>query len=162
MAPDYNFLIIGCGNEQFGDAAVGPRVAATVANWNLPTVRSFAVTQLTPELTAELAKTNYVIFVDACSRTRVRTVQIDPVVVCDQQSPSKTFVAHSYAPGALLSLTQRLYRRHPQSWMLQIPIESCDEGSILSSKAYQGCAHALRSIEQFFLTYQQPFEMKSA
>lgn len=73
------------------------------------------------------------------------------------------FAAHSYDPLALLNLTQRLYNHHPQAWLLQIPIESCDLGSGLSSKAHQGCDRALRAIGQFLVTYRRPdLCMKSA
>ncbi|MEL6331704.1 MAG: hydrogenase maturation protease [Cyanobacteria bacterium J06633_23] len=155
-ALEYDFLVIGYGNKLCGDDSVGPWVARAVADWNLPAVRSLAVTQLTPALTGELAKTNYVMFVDACGRKTIQTVQIDPLVVCDHQPVSMAFAAHSYDPLALLNLTQRLYKRHPQAWLLQIPIESCDLGSDLSSKAHQGCDRALRAIEQFLVTYRQP------
>ncbi|MEM8613429.1 MAG: hydrogenase maturation protease [Cyanobacteria bacterium P01_H01_bin.105] len=159
----YNFLIIGYGNELCGDDAVGPWVAMVVDNWKLPAVKSLAVSQLAPELTADLANTNYVIFVDACGRQNINTVQIDPLVIYDEQPSSMAFSAHSYDPLALLNLTQRLYNRHPQAWLLQIPIESCDLGSDLSSKAHQGCDRALRSIGQFLVTYRQPdLFMKSA
>lgn len=160
ITPEYDFLIIGYGNELCGDAAVGPWVAMAVADWQLPTVKSLAVPQLMPELTAELAKTNYVIFVDACGLKEICTVQIDPIVVCEQP-PSRAFAAHSYDPLALLNLTRRIYQRHPQAWLLQIPIESCDLGSALSSKAHQGCDRALRSIEQFLITYRQPTPIAS-
>ncbi|MEO0433118.1 MAG: hydrogenase maturation protease [Cyanobacteria bacterium J06656_5] len=153
---EYDFLVIGYGNKLCGDDSVGPWVAMVVADWNLPAVRSLAVNQLTPNLTDELAKTNYVMFVDACGRKTIQTVQIDPLVVCDQQPASMAFAAHSYDPLALLNLTQRLYKRHPQAWLLQIPVESCDLGNKLSSKAHQGCDRALRAIERFLVTYRQP------
>ncbi|MFG6100088.1 hydrogenase maturation protease [Leptothoe sp. ISB3NOV94-8A] len=153
---EYDFLIIGYGNELCGDDAVGPWVAMVVAEWHLPAVKSLAVPQLTPELTAELAKTNYVMFVDACGNQGIQTVQIDPIVAYDEQPESMAFAAHSYDPLALLNLTQRLYNHHPQAWLLQIPIESCGLGRQLSSKAHQGCDRALRSIEQFLVTYRQP------
>ena len=102
-------------------------------------------------------------FVDACGHKGIRTVQIDPIVLCDPQTSSMAFAAHSYDPLALLNLTQRLYNRHPQAWLLQIPIESCNLGQALSPKAHQGCDHALRAIEQFLITYRQPYLcMKSA
>ena len=160
---EYDFLIIGYGNELYGDEAVGPWVATAVAEWKLPTVKSLAVPQLTPELTSELAKTNYVIFVDACAHKGVRTVQIDPISICGHQPASMAFAAHSYDPLALLNLTQRLYKRHPQAWLLQIPIEACQLGDDLSGVARQGCDRALRSIEQFLVTYRHPYlAMKSA
>ena len=112
------------------------------------------VSQLNPNLTADIAKANYVIFVDACGQTCMRTVQITPIVLGE---PPPTFMAcTAYDPQALLRLTQRLYNRHPQGWLVQIPIESCDLGSSLSSKAYKGCDYALRAIEQFLLTYRRP------
>ncbi|WP_051394535.1 hydrogenase maturation protease [Leptolyngbya sp. Heron Island J] len=153
---EYDFLVIGYGNELCGDDAVGPWVAMVVADWNLPAVKSLAVSQLTPELTAELAKANYVMFVDACGQKAIRTVQIDPITIYDEQPSSMAFAAHSYDPLALLNLTQRLYNRHPQAWLLQIPVESCDLRGELSSFARQGCDRALRSIEQFLVTYRSP------
>lgn len=160
---EYDFLVIGCGNKLCGDDAVGPWVAMVVADWNLPAVRSLAIPQLTPELTTELVKANYVMFVDACGQKTIRTVQIDPIIIYDEQPSSMAFAAHSYDPLALLNLTQRLYKRHPQAWLLQIPVESCDLNSELSPVARQGCDRALRSIEQFLVTYRQPhLYMKSA
>ncbi|MEM9804600.1 MAG: hydrogenase maturation protease [Cyanobacteria bacterium P01_D01_bin.56] len=160
---EYDFLVIGYGNELCGDEAVGPRVAATVADWKLPTVKSMAVPQLMPELSAELVKTNYVMFVDACDRKAIRTIQINPIVTSEPQVSSMAFAAHRYDPLALLGLTQRLYHRHPQAWLLQVPIESCETGCDLSQKAHQGCDQALRAIQQFLITYRQPYLcMKSA
>lgn len=153
---DYDFLIIGCSNDRCGDNAVGQRVATVVETWDLPEVRAIAVSQLIPELTTELSKTNYVIFVDACGRQNVSTVQLDPIVVYDQPPSSMAFAAHSYDPLALLNLTQRLYNYHPQAWLLQIPIESCGLNNELSSKAQRGCDRALRSIGQFLVNYRRP------
>ncbi len=160
---EYDFLVIGHGNESCGDEAVGPQVASAVADWKLPTVKSMAVPQLVPELSAELVKTNYAMFVDACDRNTIRTMQITPIVTFDHQISSMAFSAHSYNPLALLHLTQRLYNRHPQAWLLRIPIESCETGCALSPKAQQGCDQALRAIQQFLMTYRQPYLcMKSA
>lgn len=154
---EYDFLIIGYGNKLCGDAAVGSWVATAVAKWNVPTVKSLSVTQLEPDLSAELAKTNYVMFVNACSHKSIRTVQINPIVADDKYISSMAFSAHTYDARAMINLTQRLYHRHPQAWLLQIPIESCDLGNELSSKAHQGCTYALRTIEQFLITYRQPY-----
>lgn len=137
-----------------GDTAVGPWVAAAVAKWDLPTVKAVAVPQLIPKLTADIAKTNYVIFIDACNQTRIRTVQITPIVLPELPPPSMACAA--YEPQALLRLTQELHNRHPQAWLVNIPIESCELGSNLSPKAHKGCDHALRAIEQFLLTYRRP------
>ncbi len=153
---EYDFLVIGYGDERYGDDAVGPRVAMAVSDWNVSAVKGLAVPQLTPELTAELAKANYAMFVDACAHQNIQTVQIDPISVYDEQPSSMAFAANNYDPLPLLNLTQRLYKRHPQAWLVQIPIKSCDLDSELSSLAHQGCDRALKSIAQFLVTYRQP------
>ena len=160
-----SFLIIGYGNELRGDDGVGPRVAMTVADWRLPSVKSLAVHQLTPELAAIIAESDYVIFVDANHKCCAQTVQISPVVVSRTLSalyPSPV-LAHHCEPSPLLTLTHMLYGRHPQAWLLQIPAECFEMGKSISDTAHQGIDRALRTIEQFFTTYLQPeLCMKSA
>lgn len=159
IATQYSFLIIGYGNELRSDDAVGPQVARAVADWHLPSVNSLAVHQLTPELADAVSIVDYVIFVDACSETCSQTVQLDPLAV-DSPGPRTTSLGvHSYAPMALLSLTQGLYGHHPQAWLLQIPTEGFELGEALSTKAQEGCDRALRIIEQFLRTYQWPLAM---
>ncbi|MEN8445196.1 MAG: hydrogenase maturation protease [Cyanobacteria bacterium J06555_13] len=158
------FLIIGYGNELRGDDAVGPRVAEIVANWHLPSIKTISVHQLTPELVNDIALTDYVIFVDACSDSRcARTVQLDPIVVGNHST--RTLAAqdtHTYNPLTLLNLAQQLYERKPQAWFLQVPIESVEFGKELSSTTKRGCDQAVRTIEQFLRTYQKPTQMEQA
>lgn len=154
------FLIIGYGNELRGDNAVGPRVAKIVADWHLPSLKSIAAHHLTPELVNDIALTDYVIFVDACSgNSCARTVQLSPIVV-DNHSPQILPVKDTYTPLALLNLTRQRYNRKPQAWSLQVPIERVDFGAALSSTTQRGCDQAVRTIEQFLRTYQQPTWME--
>ncbi|MEO0826308.1 MAG: hydrogenase maturation protease [Cyanobacteria bacterium J06635_15] len=162
VSTQYDFLIIGYGSELRGDDAVGPRVAMAVAEWQLPSVKSLAVHQLTPELTVDMAQAHYVIFVDACGRSCAQTIQIDPIGVSKSTSDVIPAGTHSNTPSVLLSLTQQLYGHHPQGWLLQVSTECFDLGSQLSSTACQGCDRALRTIEQFFKTYRRPFLMGQA
>lgn len=151
------FLIIGYGHEQQGDAAVGCQIVKTVADWGLPSVKSFAVGQLTPELVADIAQADYVILVDACGKSCVHTVQLDPILTSETslvwdavQDTSRTC-----EPPELLSLTQALYGRHPLAWLLEIPAQCFETDHPLSDMAQEGCDRALRIIEQFFTTYLQ-------
>lgn len=158
-AAPIRFLVIGYGDELRGDDAVGPRVAEIVASWNLPSIKSLSVHQLTRELVNNIADTDYVIFVDAFSDSScARTLQLDPVVLGDR-SP-KTLAAqethHSCNPLSLLDLTQQLYKRAPQAWFLRVPTESFDFGEKLSSTTQRGCDRAVRTIEQFFKNYRRP------
>ena len=157
----YSFLIIGYGNELRGDDAVGPRVAMAVADWQLPSVKALVVHQLTPDLAADIAKTDYVIFVDACGEHCNQPVQINPIVIRKQELPTFPLGTHSCDSSTLLNLTQRIYGCHPQAWLLEISTECLSPGTQLSSTAHQGCDRALRIIEQFFTTYRQPHYRRS-
>ncbi len=152
------FLIVGYGNEQRGDDAVGPLVANAVADWNLPSIKSMSVRYLTEELVHDVAATDYAIFVTACDdSSRARTIQIDPV-----EQGSRMFHAlavkdiHTCNPRSLLDLSQQIYGREPLAWFLQIPIENVTEGEVLSSKTEHWGDQAVRTIEQFLKTYRQP------
>ena len=58
-------LVIGYGNTLRGDDGIGPAVAEAVAALGLPGVRVIVAHQLTPELAADLADAQLVVFVDA-------------------------------------------------------------------------------------------------
>lgn len=155
----HTLLVIGYGNALRGDDAVGCEVAIAVADWHLLPIKSVAVQQLMPELAAEIAKADYVIFVDACSKSYAPTIQLDPIVV-DKNAlaycAAPILMNHACNPSALVALTHVLYGRHPQTWLLQIPTEHCDLGRPLSKTAQRGMDLALRTIEQFLITYLQP------
>jgi hydrogenase maturation protease len=153
-----NFLIIGYGNELRSDDGIGPQVARTVAGWELPSVKSLVLHQLTPEIAADLADTEYALFVDACHSVCSASVQITPLSIDlpTDGSFSMPVLAHGCSPTALLTLTQRLYGRHPQAWLIQIPADQFGLGCTLSSRAQQGISTALRKIDLFIRNYQLP------
>lgn len=158
------FLIIGYGDKLQGDDAVGLRIAEIVKSWHLPSIQSFAVPQLTPELVNNIADSDYVIFVDACSGSSCASnMQLDPIVVGDCSSKTlaaKEKEAHRYDPLSLLELTQQFYNRAPQAWFLQVPIESLEAGEELSSTTERGCDRAVRTIEQFISHYGSPIRWR--
>ncbi|MGD1944054.1 MAG: hydrogenase maturation protease [Leptolyngbyaceae cyanobacterium] len=154
-----SFLVIGYGNALRGDDGVGPQVAMAVADWHLPSVKSLAVPQLLPELAADIATANYVIFVDACGQSCAPTIQLDPIVTNKAVLARCTapLMNHVCEPLGLMALTHRLYGDHPQAWFLQIPTEHHDLGRSFSNSAQRGIDSALRTIEQFLTTYlRQP------
>lgn len=58
-------LVLGYGNTLRSDDGVGYRVAAAVHRWHVPDVEGYTCHQLTPDLAAEIAPRQRVIFVDA-------------------------------------------------------------------------------------------------
>lgn len=157
------FLVVGCGDEFGGDRAVGIRVASAIANWHLPAVKTIETRQLRSELAEDLVSADYVVFVDTCSPENCsRTVQLDPIVVGSRVPRTLLAEGHDCAPLSLLNLAQQLYGRTPQAWLLQLPTESFDMGTTLSSTAQRGLDRAVQIVAQLLKTYQQPRWISSA
>ena len=135
-----DLLMIGYGNELRGDDGAGPQVARAVADWRRPGVRALAVHQLTPELTAELAEAERVVFVDAA---------VDSGMVCWRQVAAATGPAplgHTCDPGWLLALALALDARAPAAWLVTVPARRLDCGAELSPQAERDVGVVLRQL----------------
>lgn len=75
-------------------------------------VRSLARHQLTPELAAELTQVDLAIVVDACQSTDKNDVEVHS----RKSSNVVEFKSHFSVREALLSLTQALFGKCPQTW----------------------------------------------
>lgn len=119
-------LVIGYGNTLRGDDGAGIRAAERVAT-RLPGVDCLCVHELQPELAETISLYDTVIFLDATIRSE-----------CLQQSTLEPGSAapdgsHTLSPATLLSLSQTLYRRLPQSaTLIEIPAVRCNFGESLS------------------------------
>jgi len=135
-------LILGYGNPIRGDDGIGQAVIAELEQWNLANVRSQSFHQLTPEVAAEMTEVDSVIFVDACLEGEtVNITSLEPL-------PSDLFNwGHSLNPRSLLSLTQFLYQKAPQAWLIAIPGENFELSETLSEKAQKGIQEALEIIK---------------
>lgn len=138
-----NSLVIGYGNSLRSDDGIGIRIAEIVASWHLPKVRSLALHQLTPELTAKLARVDLVIFVDAYLASDTDTLKIYQL----QPSVSTKFSTHLSDPQILLSLTQALYSKCPQAWWVLVPGVNFQLGDRLSLPARRYIRQALEQIK---------------
>lgn len=134
-------LVIGYGNELRRDDGVGAKVAAAVAEWGLPGVRSIACHQLTPELTSPIAAATHVVFVDAAlgAGGSVECCEIGP----DENSEVMT---HATNPASLLALARQAFGRCPPASWLTIPVLELDFGEELSPLAREGSNIALEKI----------------
>ena len=151
------FLIVCCGNELRGDAAVGPSVAMTISGWKLASVRAVVVDELTPALILELSKANYVIFVEPCAQgDRARNAQLYPIIAQPLQSGDIHIEANQCSAHTLLSLTRQVYDTCPQSWQIKLPTEDFRFARRLSATAQTGIDQTLKIITQFLRTYQSP------
>jgi hydrogenase maturation protease len=140
-------LVIGYGNTLRGDDRVGCQVAENVAEWQLPQVRSIAVHQLLPELAADIAEVEIVIFVDAV--VTVDRARSDITITSLVAGGDENFSTHVITPQLLLGLTQKLYAATPDAYLLTIPAIDFTLGANLSSIANTGKDLALEYLKSW-------------
>lgn len=136
-------LVIGYGSELRGDDAAGRRVADGLEQAGETNVRVKSVHQLTPELAAEIAKSDAVVFVDACAVQMAPKVRVRHLVPSETQEPG----THTGKPEQLLGMAKWLYGRAPNAWAIDVPAAQFDFGHQLSQVTEQGICDALQIIK---------------
>jgi hydrogenase maturation protease len=140
-------LVIGYGNALRGDDAVGAQMAEAVAAWALPHVTTLALPQLVPEVAALLAEVQWAIFLDAGATQAGMPFALEAIA----PQPDRGFDGHALEPGALLSLTQAIYRRCPEAWLMTIPYDDLRFGVPLSAQTMAGMLAALGFLREQLL-----------
>jgi hydrogenase maturation protease len=122
-------LVIGYGNTLRSDDGAGQIVAETIDNLRWANVRSLSVHQLTPELAADIAESDKVVFIDAypCSKKEAQ-LTIESL----NSEENQGIFAHHMNPQSLLNLTQTLYGKLPCAWWILIPGVNFDFGENIS------------------------------
>lgn len=143
-------LVIGYGNTLRGDDGVGQWVAEMIELWqeeeNLENLRSHSYHQLTPELAADLANTQTVIFVDACvGETLSQTVTVEALEV---EELDTLRLGHDVTVRSLLTLTLTLYKTCPQAWLVSIPGFNFELGETFSPQTQQNATIALAEVKR--------------
>ena len=101
-------LILACGNTLRGDDGIAPRLAAWAEQRfrGKPQVRVISRQQWTPELAADIAAAESVLFIDASVKSPPGRVHLVPVSSrTDDAAPD----SHHLDPDQLLGLTRSLY-----------------------------------------------------
>lgn len=127
-------LVIGIGNPLRGDDGVGSllaELAAEAAAAATGPAASLAVRhlqQLTPELAEELAMLKRVLFIDAWRAP----AGAEPVLEAIEPAAG-TAESHRLEPAQVLAVSQVLYGRAPEAWLLKVPGEEFGHGTQLSA-----------------------------
>lgn len=145
---DQHILVIGYGDELYGDDAVGPYIAKIVSSWDAANVSAIAVPQLTPELAANIRDASCVIFIDAAHET-LDGIRVRPVhgKTPPPGSESADTLSETITPTNLLTLSQLLYGNHPLAWMMEIPATNFQLGQAFSPQTEAGIKTALVEME---------------
>lgn len=139
--PAPSVLVIGYGNPLRGDDAAGPVLADRLAALALPGVEVRVTHQLTPELAADLAGRDAVLFLDAALGEGVHVEVVEPDF-------APTGLGHAGDPARLLGLAQRLYGSQPRAWLVTIPAAGTESGAGLSPRTWAGIEEAEAAVRR--------------
>jgi hydrogenase maturation protease len=117
-------LLIGCGNPLRGDDGVAPAVLRLIRPTASREIRS--VQQLTPELAAEIASFDRVIFVDA--DLQATALAVDPVATAIPHSP----LTHASTPAEIVALSRALFGFTGEALVCRIPVSDFSAGALLT------------------------------
>jgi len=136
--PHSQRLVIGIGNPLRGDDGVGALLAEQAAVLTAAeaggSVAVRSVQQLTPELAAELAHLDAVLFIDAWSAPAEALPQLLPLHPAGATADGTRAGSHRLDPAALLAVCQVLYGRVPDAQVLLVPAHALEHGTTLSTE----------------------------
>jgi len=146
-------LILACGNTLRSDDGVGPRLAewAEERFRAEPDVRVLSRQQWTPELAAEIAGADSVLFVDSSASSppgRVRLVPVSSRV--DSSAPP----SHHLKPSELLGVTRSLYGSiKSHAMLLTVGVGSTELGETFSAPVEAAIPRARGILEKAVLRF---------
>lgn len=137
-------VVIGYGSSLRRDDGAGPRAAEAVESWALPGVQVRALTQLVPELAADLAEAQLALFLDARASAGPDDVETRMHRLEPAANPHTGAIGHAADPARLLALAQYAFGAAPaEAWMITIPAVDLGLGEELSPVARRGVDRAL-------------------
>ena len=137
-------LIIGYGNLLRGDDAVGCRAAYALEQLfhDDPEVEVIASQQLTPEMAEDIARRDFVLFLDAATGEKPGTLRQTRVSAW----PGPTGFTHQLSPSSLLSAAEQLYGDAPEAISITLAGWSFDLSNQLSPGAAQRLPGMIRLV----------------
>jgi hydrogenase maturation protease len=134
--------VIGFGNPLRRDDGAGWRVVEAIADRWRGRVTFLMGQQPLPEWAAPLSETDLAFIVDAAIECgeRPRLARLEPISLLLEPSLG----GHGFAPGHLLALTELVYGRAPETYLLLLPIHDVDFGETLSPRTKRAAEIAIR------------------
>jgi hydrogenase maturation protease len=110
-------LILACGNSLRGDDGVGPWLAEWAEQQfaNDPRVRVLCRLQWTPDLAADIADVESVLFIDCSTESAPGEIKLRSV---EPATAGPGFATHHTGAAELLALAQELYSSRPRASLL--------------------------------------------
>ncbi|MGC2108293.1 MAG: hydrogenase maturation protease [Candidatus Korobacteraceae bacterium] len=152
-------LIIGYGNPLRGDDAAGCRAAHELERLfhNDPDVEVIASQQLTPEMAEDVARSRFILFIDAALGDRpgaIRRMRVSP-------EPGPAGFTHHLTPSSLLSAAEQLYGDAPTAMVVTLAGWSFELGDKLSPGASRRLPELVRLAQGIVKNHRQAAHAES-
>ena len=141
---NYQVLIYGFGNPGRQDDGLGPALIQKLEDESLKCVMLDSDYQLNIENAAEIAKSQVVIFVDASESDDSEPFSFNKV----KPAHEITFTTHTLSPESLLALTNELYNKHVDAYVLAMKGYSWEFEEGLTVKAEENLNAAFSFIKE--------------
>jgi hydrogenase maturation protease len=146
-------LILACGNTLRGDDGVGPWLCAWAEERfaSDPNVRTLSRQQWTPELAAEIAEVESVLFIDCSVESAAGIVRMTPV---EPIAAGPGLATHHIGASELLTLGQELYNSLPRhALLLTVGADSTELSETFSEAVTAALPEACRVLESTILQF---------
>jgi hydrogenase maturation protease len=149
---DLKILVLAIGNSGRSDDGLGWRLGDMVTALNLHEVTVEYRYQLQVEDAQFITQFEVVIFADATEQ------QIDKGFSFSKCIPANTYFysSHRQSPETVLYLSNELYGKFPEAWVLAISGYYWELGEGLSNHALQNVVKAFEAIKRSFKTIKKP------
>jgi len=145
-------LVLACGNTLRSDDGVGPRLAQWAAERFQQDAKVRVVTrqQYTPELAADIAAADSVLFLDASIKSPPGRVRLTPVSSRANADPA----SHDLSATQLLALTRSLYGSiKSHAMLLTVGVGSTELGESFSAPVEAALPRAQGVLEKAVLRF---------
>lgn len=146
MRTDQKILLIGIGNNCRGDDGLGWKFVELVESMGLDFIDREYRYQLQVEDAALISEYDVVYFVDASFETMDNGFELRPCIAFEEEQVS----SHAQSPGAILKLTNSLYKKFPEAYVLAIGGESWEIKASLSKAAEKNLVEATSFFAELF------------
>ncbi len=143
-----SFLVIGYDNLTHGKNAICRQIISELQILELKNVVVCAMGQLKPELSRKLSKVDYAVFVHSCwmKKSEVKVSNLDAFGL-ETAGSSIPGCGHLWDPRSLLALTNSVYGRYPESWLIQVAGQNFESKHDISTWSIQNIQNAVEQIE---------------
>jgi hydrogenase maturation protease len=146
-------LLLACGNSLRQDDGVGLQIAEAAEQlFPASHLRIIAAPQFTPEMAADLAATDLVLFVDASAADEPGAIRVIPVTAY-----AETADTHRLDPPGLMALAQQLCGHAPaRAFVVTIGARAFGYGEDLSGRVRQAVPRAVRLLGNLITAFGNP------